>query len=338
MNYFLFITGILITVLAVADLIYTVLAPQGSGYFTGKFTRWFWRILLGISSHDGSKRFLNFSGVIILFSLILMWVMLIWLGNTLIFYADESSLFSSNTNQYVTSFTDTAYYTGYVLSSMGNGDYIPVGKWWKIYVGFISYTGVIYMSLSISFLIPVVEAVTMKRIISLRISEIGKNPFHILERHVRREDLSRLLSRIYPLRQDVLKIAQKHLTYPIIHYFHSGNKNESLPLSIVSLDETISILLYGTKMEDEDDCRKLEEMHTAFTYYLSTLGSAFIDPSDDLPELPDTKNYADKLPLTFSDPPEYDAIADRRRLLLAYLQNDGWKWKDMAKNDEEIIL
>lgn len=338
MNYFLLILGLIITTLAVLDLIYTVLSPSGTGMISGRFTRYAWRLLLFLNGSDGKSRGLTYAGAFILFALILLWVFLIWIGNTLTFYADPESLYNPSRQVYVTDFADTMYYTGYVLSSMGNGDYTPMSTVWKLYVGFISYTGVIYMSLSISFLIPVVEAVTMKRKLAISIAVLGNNPSHIIERNSTYHDVTSLVDKLYDFREDIIKMGENHLTYPIIHYFHSTHKYESLQIYLVALDETLTCLLYSLKDLDDSNKRKLEELRQTLTFYLSTLDHAFIDPKDDEPEIPEMNRHREKLVIL--EPEEirqaFHNLGDRRKLLLAYLQNDGWQWADMEKNSEEI--
>ena len=52
-----------------------------------------------------------------------------------------------------------------------------------LYTGIISYTGVIFISLGISFLIPVIDATVLKRQISLQIHALGGTPKEILQKY-----------------------------------------------------------------------------------------------------------------------------------------------------------
>jgi hypothetical protein len=340
MSYIQFALGMLLTVLAVFDLIYTVLSPNGSGLITGKFTRWSWRFILFISGKSGKASILNHAGVIITFSQIILWVILIWLGNTILFYSDSKSLIDPLKNLYVVSFTDKLYYSGYVLSSMGSGEYSPVGDWWKFYVGLISYTGVIYMSLSISFLIPVVEGVTKKRLLAVQIAEIGLNPKDMISRHYHNNCFDSFIERAYDLRTSIVELGQTHLAYPIIHYFHSSKKYESLSVNLVALDEAISILKNSLPDATIGQTIKLDEVRMSITFYLAALKIAYIEPEDDEPEVPQTSYYFENLPLNNHQniSSKYENIRQRRKLLLAYLQNDGWTWEDMETADDHVTI
>lgn len=185
------------------------------------------------------------------------------------------------------------YYIGYVLSSMGNGDYTPKSLGWEFYAGFISFTGVVFVSLGISFLLPVIEAVALKRQVSLRIFNIGTNPTEILKKY-HKERLPDLLSVIENLEESILKLAQYHLAYPVIHYFHSCNSIESLPLNIVKLDEILSILLANQNTTKQQEWQ-IERTRKALTYYFSTLQNSFIAPDDDEPERPSKENTPEEI-------------------------------------------
>jgi hypothetical protein len=340
MSYILFAIGLIITILIVADLIFTVLSPNGSGFITGKITRWFWRILLALTGGNGKAHILNHAGITILFSLILLWVFIIWLGNTLMFYSDPQSLIDPIKNRYVTSFIDKLYYSGYVLSSMGNGDYNPASPGWKFYVGLISYTGVIYISLSISFLIPVVEGVTLKRKLAVEIAEIGLNPREMIGRHYQNSNFNSFITRAYSLKSDIIRLGQTHLAYPIIHYFHSDKKYESISISLTALDETISILKNSLTDDQIGDTGKLDEVRKSISYYLTALKIAYIEPEDAEPEVQNTGHVFQGLSISPVNrvSSQYENINDRRRLLLAYLQNDGWSWKDMEEACDDIVV
>lgn len=338
MSPILFILGLIITLITIYDMVYTILAPRGSAFIAARVSRTLWRFSLKFASDDGRSTKLRFVGPILLLIIVLTWIVLLWLGNTLIVFSDPEALWSSSDNAYVTSFVDNLYFTAYVLSSMGSGDFTPASDWWMFYTGFISYTGVVFISLGISFLIPVIEAITLKRQVSIMIHNMGKSPEEILNnyKHDNFKQLTNLLGNLEP---KLIKIAQYHLAYPVIHYFHSSNLYEALPVQLVSLDETMSIMLYKVNDEDIDDRRTLERSYRAMTYYLSTLTYAFIEPEDDEPKRPDTEylNDVSKSDSALNEKDNSNLIL-RRKILLAYLQNDGWTWDILYEGKDEIKL
>ncbi|WP_299154193.1 potassium channel family protein [uncultured Christiangramia sp.] len=337
MNIFYFVIGVVIVLVTIYDMIYTILSPRGSALLADRISRWFWRFALKVSGKNGRNKLLEYIGPLILLGVVLTWIIILWLGNTLIVYSDPQALWSSQDSAYVTGFYNKLYFAAYVLSSMGNGDYTPASDWWLFFTGFISYTGVVFISLGISFLIPVVEGITLKRKLSMQIHNLGETPERIISNY-NSNNFEQLSSALSDLEAPLLKVAQSHLAYPVIHYFHSVNINESLPVQLATLDETLSILLYQVEEDNFEDRLSMERTYKSLTYYLSTLASAFIHPGDDEPEHPNTDYLHD---LKKSDQAIDDSanrkLAARRKLLLAYLQNDGWEW-DVIEKKEKVTI
>ncbi|MFV8224317.1 hypothetical protein [Christiangramia aquimixticola] len=336
MDPFLFSLGLIITLATIYDMIITILAPRGAGIIADRVSRFIWRISLKLAGKDGRKEFLRFIGPLVLIFIVIIWILLLWIGNTFIVYSDPEALWSSAEKTFITSFIEKAYFSAYVLSSMGNGDYTPHTDFWLLYTGFISYTGVVFISLGISFLLPVIEAITLKRQLSILIHNLGNTPRAILENY-QHDNFKDFTERLGDLEQLLVQISQYHLAYPVIHYFHSTKTYEALSVQLVSLDECMSILKYKINNENIENRSNLERAYNAMTYYLSTLASAFITPEDDEPEHPDVSYLndfdADKVKMSESDKKNLET---RRKLLLAYLQNDGWSWDVLYSTREDI--
>ncbi len=43
----------------------------------------------------------------------------------------------------------------------------------------------------------------------------------------------------------IIGLGEKHLTYPVFHYFHTPQRSQCLPLSIAALDEAMTLLQYA---------------------------------------------------------------------------------------------
>jgi hypothetical protein len=56
-----------------------------------------------------------------------------------------------------TTVVNKIFYTGYTLSTLGLGDMEPEGNFWDI-LAILSFTGLILISIAITYLIPVVSA------------------------------------------------------------------------------------------------------------------------------------------------------------------------------------
>ncbi|MGB3468623.1 MAG: potassium channel family protein [Cyclobacteriaceae bacterium] len=344
MTPLLFIIGLCIVVLTILDILYTVLAPNGAGYLAGKITFYIWRISLKIAGYDHRSKLLCNVGPYMLLLIVQIWVLLIWVGNAIIIYSDPHSLYNSTQQQYQEDFISNLYFSGYVLSAMGHGDYSPSNGWWKAYTAFISFTGVVFITLAISYLLPVIQAVTDKRTLSLRISSFGNSPEDILKKNWKNDHFEYLVKELKDLKPAIFSLAQQHMAYPIIHYFHSKDRNESAPINIATVDETLTILrsLLKDNSTESTLINDLVSTQSAITYFLSTLKSGHIKPGNDEPEVPGLDYIND------FDLPERCSVEEikstfrkhrkRRKLLLAYIQNDAWKWEDVVSDNDDISL
>lgn len=333
METILLITGILLMALGIYDLTYTTLAPRGAGILTGKLSHWIWSASLFIAGKKGSHGWLNNVGHITLYSVLLVWIVLIWLGNTLILYSDPVSLRNGD-HEFVTGFIQKFYYTGYVLSTMGNGEFMPVEGFWEVYAAVISFSGLVLITIAISYLIPVVSAVAEKRALSTYISSLGRNPIDILAKAYNGEDFKSLENHLLKLHQEVLMLIQNHQAYPVLHYFHSTNHFNSSSINICALDEALSILLYAVKEEYRPSDSYLMPVRYSVSRFLETLHNAYINPSDKTPDPPDLQWLQEKEELLNDDWHEYySELVNRRTVLQAYLDNHGWTWDDMSTLD-----
>ncbi len=341
LSILILILGIAVVVSTLLDILYTVLAPSGSGLVTGKLTHWMWRLVLNISGFKGEGKFLSNVGVFILMFIVIIWVLLLWVGNAMIVYSDPYALYNSTETAYQTDFVSKLYFSGYVLSAMGHGDYSPVSDFWKTYTALGSFTGVIFISLAISYLIPVIEAVSSKRLFSLKIDAMGKSPENILAKHWQSDDFEFLIEQLNELQSSIFQLSQQHLAYPVIHYFHSNNRYESSAIGMARIDETITILYAILSQQGKfHQMDKLDGIRKSITYFLSTLKGGYINPCRDMPVVPDCSGLDKRNFFTSID---YQLIRDyceketkRRKMLLAYVQNDAWKWDDVV-NDQSVI-
>jgi hypothetical protein len=116
-----------------------------------------WSLLLSINKRMGRRKVLEIGGAVILVSILINWLLLIWLSASLLFISQPDSLMNVETNS-PTTVVNKIFYTGYTLSTLGLGDMEPEGNFWDILTAILSFTGLILISIAITYLIPVVSA------------------------------------------------------------------------------------------------------------------------------------------------------------------------------------
>ncbi len=341
MSFFLLALGVSLTIAIIIDILITTLSPNGSGFITSYVTRYTWELYLRVSNHKPKKIFLKSSGVFIICLVLTIWVSALWIGNTLIIYTDSYALLNSD-DQPVTTFNKKLYYIGYVLSTLGNGEYKPSNNFWQLYTSIISFNGLILITVALSYVVPILEAVAKKRKLSLEIASFGMNPMEIIEKNWEKDQFASFVGQCQELKSEILLLSQLHLAYPILHYFHSTEIKTSLPICLSMIDEVINFV--NCAIEEKPFKKELGicKLNFALTTYLQTLNAAHIAPAKSTPPIPDYKHLKLKgLPIIEDDnqvKENYNEIKNRRKLVSGYLLTDGWQWNQMENAQQNLSL
>ncbi|WP_200892537.1 two pore domain potassium channel family protein [Aliterella atlantica] len=278
-----------------------------------------------------SHQLISLTGLGILLSTTVLWIGLVWVGWTLIFSANEQAVVDANSGK-PADMLARIYFTGYTLFTLGLGDYKPQGAVWQAATAIAAGSGFFLVSLIITYLVPVISAATQKRQLAGYISSLGKTPTDIILTAWNGKNFGLLEQHLLSLTPMILLNGQRHLTYPVLHYFHSASRYTAATLSIAVLDETLTLLKYGVKPTNQIDAVTLYAVRQAMLVFLDTLISDFIEPDTFAPPMPTLDRLRASGVPTVSDE-EFDyALANlskRRRLLLALVKSHGWNWDDV---------
>lgn len=340
MNEIFFSVGLFVVLITTYDFFYTTLSSNGAGFITHHITQCIWAFFLRISKLLGDKGILKLSGFTIMLFLFSMWIMLLWAGLFLMLLSEEFSVLTSS-KELSASLLDKFYYSGYVLSTMGNGDFKPGAKLWQVITAIFSFAGFIFITTGISYIISVSSAIINKRTLSLTISNLGNTPQQILLNTWNGNDFSRLLSYIPQLQQQINRHTQNHMAFPVLHFFHTGRKKDAIAINIANLDEALSIiLLFGKHDKTNQMLRKdVHPLRDALYFYLTSLKGPFIQAADSEQAYPNLSSLG-RMPIELSISAgeiknNYDTIKQRRMLLSGLLQNGGWNWQDIYPSEKE---
>ncbi len=324
--------------LAALDLVFTALSPNGAGFITGPLSKGLWKFFLFVNRNTGSHRILNFAGAFITVTVLINWLLLIWAACTIMIYSDEKSVMNMETNT-PAKLMSKIYFTGYTLSTMGNGDMEPGDGFWEFFTAFFSFSGLILISIAITYLIPVLSAEIEKRRLSVYITTLGCSAAEIIENAWNGRDLKDLEPHFGRLTNMIILHAQNHNAYPILHFYHTSNRKEAFVLNITNLDEALTLMLLHVPEAQRPKNAETYPLRKAISSYLLTIKSAFVGPAHDIPEIPNLEEFGQiGIPL-IKDPQQiqqwYEKFAGRRRILLGLISNDGWRWKDLNAGSYE---
>lgn len=331
MQIFLGLLGLSLIILTFADFLWTTLTLDGGGFLTVRVAKGLWGVLLYRHRSSSSHRLLATAGLIIILTTITLWVTLVWLGWALVFNASDQAIVNAETAA-PADVWDRIYFTGFTLFTLGVGDFRPQGPFWQILTAIAAANGFFLVTLAVTYLVPIMSAATQKRQLAIYIFSMGRTADEVILRAWNGRNFSSLEPHLVSLTPMLALHGQRHLTYPILHYFHSSRQHTAAAVSFAVLDEALTLLEFGVKPECQIDPLTLYVIRQTMQDFLETLGSAFISPTDELPPIPSlVKLRAQGVP-TVSDETFQAALNDvakRRQLLLALVRNDGWSWSDV---------
>jgi len=275
-----------------------------------------------------SRRLIALAGLVVVVATVACWGLMIWLGWTLVFLSRPDSIIGSDSHD-VPDVITRVYFVGSTIFTLGMGDYRPQGHFFQIVSAVAAGSGFILFGLALAYLVPVTSAATQKRQLAVCIWSLGKGPDDIIIRAWNGVDSTALAPHLISLIPMLALLGENHLTYPVLHYFHSTKRSSSVAASVAALDESITILECGMQSGCSLDLPSLGAAREAITEYLNTLRPALIFPARDTPPSPSLQALRDVGVPAVDDALFESALAslsERRRLLLALVRNEGWTW------------
>ena len=329
MRIILGLLGIALVLLVIYDVIWTTLRLQGAGPLTSWVTTALWRLSLKVTRTHKTLAIAGFD--VVLFT-VCLWIGLIWIGWTLVMGMSPHAVVNAATGQ-PTRFWEQFYVVGTNLITIGTAEYRPDGAAWHLMATLAAANGFFLVSLIITYLLPLVQAVQQRREISVYISALGATPDEILRQAWNGSSFGRLGDHLIALTPLIMALGQGHLNYPVLHCFHSRNRDAAMAPMIAVLDETLT-LLEGVDSEVCPDRVALYPLRGAIQQLLSTLAEAHLEPEKVPPPAPSLDGLREAGIPTLPDGElrrRVDGLTDRRRLLLGLVEQEGWSWRDVVE-------
>lgn len=319
--------GIVLLTAGTIDILWTTLWVQGgAGPLTSQLMKRGWQIL-GRTVGEHPKA-LTLSGPLILGSSLAVWILLLWSGWTFVFASGEPSLYNVSSGRAL-SWGERFYFTGYTIFTLGNGGYAPQSGVWQIATVFAAGSGMLFVTLAVTYVLSVLGAVTQKRAFASSVSGLGETTDEIIRTSWDGETFRGLDIQLTMLASDLETLTANHKAYPILHYFHSKDPKNAPVTSIVVLDELLTFLQFGTPEETRPDDLVVQSTRSSVQGYLETLHEAFVDAADRSPPPLDLRALREEGIPTVSDEEFRDALTgvdDRRHQLLGLVDSDLRDW------------
>lgn len=179
MNSVYLVLGVSVLVVGISNLLWTTLWVEGgAGPLTSRLMSWTWRMLRVIG--DQNPRLRSLTGPLIFVVSLLVWIVLLWGGWTLIFASTEDALIDTLSRGSI-SWIDRIYFTGYTIFTLGNGDFAPQNDVWQIATVLTTANGMLFITLTVTYILSVLDAVTQKRSFATGVSGLGTNGVSIVQ-------------------------------------------------------------------------------------------------------------------------------------------------------------
>lgn len=321
------VLGLVFLVATVIDLLWTTLwVDGGAGPLSTRLTSTVWRSLRQVGS--GHDRALSLAGPLILVLTLGMWVGLLWAGWTLVFAGSPNALLPARDGVPVT-WTGRIYFVAYSMFTMGNGDFYPPGGIWQIAAALTTASGMLVVTLAVSYVISVLSAVSQKRSFASSVTGLGERSEEVVELGWNDGNFDGIHMPLDSLASQLDLLANQHKSFPILHYYHSIRPTHASAMGVAIFDETLTILRFGIPEADRPNPALVKNARAASHNYLETLDTAFIEPADEAPPPPDLDRLRAKGIPTVPDSEFEDAlegVADRRCSLYGIVLQDEWYW------------
>lgn len=327
MNLAYLILGVFLLILAIVDLMWTTLWVEGgAGPLTSRLMSWSWRTLRRIGEQN--SQLLSLTGPLVFAISLLLWITLLWVGWTLIFASAETALIDTLTRGPV-SWHDLAYFTGYTMFTLGNGDFALQSGVWQLVTILTTASGMLFITLSVTYILSVLDAVTQKRAFAMGVSGLGTQGTEIVQRGWNGEEFQGLDLPLNMYVSQLNTLTSNHKAYPILHYFHTLETEEAPVVAIATLDEALTLFRFGIPEQNRPNDVIINNARASVQSYLATLENAFIEPADRSPLSPSLDPLRDAGIPTVSDEEFAAALTDldeRRQVLLGLVEADARQW------------
>lgn len=329
-NLLLQLAGAVTLGLLAVDVFLTALTMRGAGPLTGRMAQGLWRGLLRLHRARPSHRLLSFAGGAIAALTLAYWVMVLWAGWALVFAGAAGAVVDSQGQP--ADLWSRIYFAGFNIFTLGLGDYRPVGAPWQMATVLASASGLVVVTVGITYLLPVLSHAVSRQALAGQVGLLGLTPARVAM-NAQAQGPDAFADRLSGLEADILQQGRRHLAYPVLHYFHTGDPRLALPLRLAVLYEGLLILTHGLGEPDQPAPPACLSTLAALDLFLDSIAHDVLAGEAQTPPAPSLTPLADAGAPVQSRAAFEAALRHRdhrRGLMRGLLAHDGWRWSDVA--------
>lgn len=321
MDYSYLVSGIIILVLVIYDMFYTTISGSGLAFISKGVAISADKAVKLLARVSGRSMF-KINGLAVNLLMLAVWIILAWLGMFLLFSSDPEAIINAKGN--IAEFWERLYFTGFVLSTLGTGNFYPTTPFFEIITDVFAIFGFLLFTTSMTYFISVSSALVQKRTLVKNIYGLGKSPQEIAER-LASFDSSYSYQQFLNLQTMVNEHMVNHHAYPVVHFYTRPKPKDCLSLNLARLDEALSILIGNDKGGNELR-NEIEPLRAAIFEFLKNLDESFSQ------SMPTANRSVDISHFSYEQSvPKNEEQNERRRILERLLKSEGLKWSDVVQ-------
>lgn len=311
--------GIVVLVWVMRDVLHTVFTfGDGAGAQSGILASVVWRTALRLHDPDSERSHarLRSAGPLIVLLALALWVGQLTLSWALIFVPSAFEGSSSAT------FGDRFVFAGKtVIGRAGNSPELSVtsGTWEAVH-GVAGLSGVTLVSIGLAYVLPILGGVADKRSVAAHINALGPSVGEIKET-VGRAGGGQIELHLIALVTQVSETAERHRTYPVLHYFHSNDRHAALAPAIAKL---VLLLEDGLDAAPAADATVFEPLNRAIRNLLEAVAKMGLY---DYATRIDSGELND---IGLHEGNGGNEVLPNRAWIDTYVRFDGWNTSDIA--------
>ena len=327
MSWWMLVLGVVLLGVATYDAITTTISVSTrSGPLTSGVNKVVSTVAHG-GALDRTPRLLRAAGTFSVVAAVTAWIVTLWAGWALVFSADPEAVVSSTSRTPVDG-VGRWLFAAYTTYTLGYGNYLPTGNW-EIVASLALIIGFALFTLSVTYAIPVVSAVTERRSQAALLATTGTTPEEVVETLHDAHGFGALDELLASVTPGLLLTAQRHLAYPVLHNFLSLDRRSALAPAVAALDDAVTLLDVAVDGPEHPNRAFTTMWRDAVDQLLDLITTVGDGSRHDVPPLP-SLDVLDRLGIDHVDEATYrsrmQAEDQRRRRLCAYVRSTRWDW------------
>lgn len=223
------ILGAVLVMLILYDIVRTTLTTQGEGPVAAGVMGAF--RAFGYAAMQRGRRTAANTGAMAILVLGIVWLGALWAGWVFIFIGIPEALAHSGGPVLIDHY-DRIYFVGFTLSSLGIGDLYPDNSAAQMATVMASVTGLLVITLIVTYAISVVSGVVARRALAHRIYLTGEERGDFVGKF---NDLDGFAAWLADIKENLVSCTEQRLAYPILDNFVAKEEGFSIGIQLAKL-------------------------------------------------------------------------------------------------------